>query len=112
MAAAGIKLLTLSVVASAALTQYRAVTAAGAVPAAGARCLGIADFNGAIGERVSVAAMGSVPAESGAAVVVGAPLELDASGRLITKTSGVTVAHALTASTGVGQVIEVMLIPN
>lgn len=112
MAAAGNKVLTLSVVATAALTQYRAVTAAGAIPAAGARCLGVSDFNGAIGERVSVGAMGIVPAETGAAVAVGAALELDASGRMVTKASGVTVAHALTASTGVGQVIEALLIPN
>lgn len=112
MAAAGIKLLTLSVVATATLTQFRAVTAAGALPAAGARALGIADFNGAIGERVSVGAMGTVPAETGAAVAAGAALEVDASGRLITKNTGVAVAHALGASAGAGQVIEVLLIPN
>jgi hypothetical protein len=112
MAAAGIKLLTLSVVATAALTQYRAVTAAGALPAAGARCLGVADFNGAIGDRVSVGAMGTVPVETGAVVAAGAALELDATGRFITKASGVTVAHALGASTGAGQVIEALLVPN
>lgn len=112
MAASAIKLLTLSVVATAALTQNRAVTAAGAVPAAAARCLGFADFSGAIGERVSIGALGTTVAEAGAAFAVGTALELDASGRVITKAAGVQVATAVTAAAGVGSQVEVLLIPN
>lgn len=112
MAAAATKILTLSVVATAALSANRAVTAAGAVPAAGTRCLGFTDFPAAINERVSVGAMGTVVAEAGAAFAVGAALELDASGRVITKASGVAVGHALAAATGAGQLIEILVIPN
>lgn len=112
MAASCIKILTLSVVATAALSQYRAVTAAGAVPAAGARCLGVTDFSAPVGERVSVGVLGTVIAEAGAAFAIGAALELDAQGRLITKNTGVTVAHALAAATAAGNLVEILLIPN
>lgn len=112
MAGSAIKLLTLSVVATAALTQNRAVTGLGAVPAAGARCLGFADFSGAIGERVSVGAAGTAVAESGAAFAADVALELDAQGRVIAKAAGVAVARALTASAGAGSQVEILLIPN
>jgi hypothetical protein len=112
MAAAALKLLTLSVVATAALTQNRAVTGAGAVPAAGARCLGFADVSAAIGDRISVGAMGTTIAEAGAAIAVDAALELDASGRVITRSTGVAVARALGAATAAGQMVEILLIPN
>lgn len=112
MAGSAIKLLTLSVVATAALTQFRAVNALGAVPAAGGRCIGFADFSGDIGERVSVGALGTTVAEAGAAFAAGAALELDASGRVITKAAGVTVGHALTAAAALGSQVEVLLIPN
>lgn len=112
MAIAANSLLVHSVVATAALTQFRAVTGLGAVPAAAARCLGVANTSAAIGERCPVTVEGTVAAESGAVVAVDAALELDASGRFITKSAGVAVGRALSASTGAGQQIEVLLIAN
>ncbi len=112
MAASAIKLLTLSVIATAALTQFRAVTAAGALPAAAGRCAGFADVSGAIGDRVPYGAVGTAIAEAGAALAVGAALELDAAGRVITRTTGTTVGQALQAATASGQAIEILLIPN
>ncbi|MFS2004615.1 capsid cement protein [Duganella sp. CT11-25] len=112
MAAVGIKILTLSVVATAALSANRAVTGTGAVPAAGARCLGVTDFAAAIGERVSVGVQGTMPGEAGAAFAADAALELDAVGRFITKASGVTVGRAITAAVGAGSLAEILLIPN
>lgn len=112
MAASAIKLLTLSVVATAALTQNRAVTGVGAVPAAAGRCAGFADFSGAIGERVSYGALGTAIAEAGAAFAADVALELDAQGRVVTKAAGVTVARAVTAAAGAGSLVEVLLIPN
>lgn len=112
MAAAATKLLTLSVVATAALAQNRAVTGLGAVPAAGARCMGFADFPAAIGERVSVGALGTTIAEAGAAFAADTALELDASGRVVTKAAGVTVARALVPAAAAGQMVEILLIPN
>lgn len=112
MAGAKITLLAHSLIATAALTQFRAVTGTGAIPAAGARILGVAATGGAIGERVPVDIQGTSIAESGAAVAVDAALEVDSSGRFITKASGVAVARALTAATGAGQQMEVLLIAN
>lgn len=112
MAQGSIPLMTLSVVATTALTQARAVTGLGALPAAAARCLGIARTSAAIGERVSVDVDGTAIAEAGAAVAIDAALELDASGRVVTKSAGVTVGRALAASTAAGQMIEILLIAN
>lgn len=112
MAGSAIKLLTLSVVATAALAANRAVTGLGAVPAAGARCAGFTDFPAAIGERVSYGALGTVVAEAGAAFAADVALELDASGRVIAKAAGVAVGRALTAAAGAGSQVEVLLIPN
>jgi len=105
-------LLTISVIATTALTQARAVTGVGALPAAAGRCLGVARTSGAIGDRVPVDVDGTSIAEAGAAIAVDAALELDATGRFITKASGVTVARALSAATAAGQMIEVLLIAN
>ncbi|MCX7219822.1 MAG: DUF2190 family protein [Burkholderiales bacterium] len=112
MALGATPLLTLSVIATTALTQARAVTGTGALPAAGARCLGIARTNGAIGERIPVDVDGTAVVEAGAAIAVDAALELDATGRVITKASGVTVGRALSAASAAGQMAEVLLIAN
>lgn len=112
MAAACYKVLTLSVVATAALTRYRAATGAGALPAAGGRVLGLADFDGAAGDRVSLGVLGTAIAEAGGAFAIDAALEVDAVGRLVAKNAGVTVARALAASSGAGAQVEVLLIPN
>jgi hypothetical protein len=105
-------LLTLSVVATAALTQARAVSGLGAVPAAAARCLGVARTSAAIGDRIPVDVDGTAVAEAGAAVAVDAALELDSVGRFVTKSAGVTVGRALSAAGAAGVMIEVLLIAN
>ena len=110
MAASSIKILTLSIRASAVLGRNRAVTAAGAVPAAGAACLGFTDVAAVIGERVSVAVMGTSIAEAGGAFAVGAALELDGSGRVVARSTGVIVAHALAAASAAGSMVEVLVI--
>lgn len=112
MAACAIKLLTLSAVATAPLAPARGVTAAGGIPAAGARCAGFTDFAAAVGERVSFGALGTVVAESGGAFAIDTALELDALGRVIAKNAGVAVARALGAAAAAGQMVEVLLIPN
>lgn len=112
MAASSVPLLSHPVVATAALTQFRAVSHAGAVPAAAARCLGFAKTGAAIGERVAADIVGTTVAEAGAAIALGAQLELDASGRVVTKSAGVVVASALSAAAAAGDKIEILLFPN
>lgn len=112
MAASSTNTEILTVVATAALTQFRAVTALGAVPAAAGNALGVAQQNAAIGEAAPVVVLGTAVAEAGAAVAAGALLETDASGRFITRTAGQIVARALTAAGAAGDQIEIFLIPN
>lgn len=112
MAAANISILTISVTALAAITLGRAVTPTGAVATAAGNAIGIANSDGAIGQRVPVTALGTALAEAGAAVAVGAALEVGALGRLVTRTAGIPVARALTSATALGDQIEVLLIPN
>lgn len=112
MAASSTNTLVLPVAATAALTQFRAVNIAGAVPAAAATCLGIAQQAAAIGEQCPVVTLGTAIAEAGAAIAAGAALELDASGRVITRSAGVTIGRALTAAGAAGDQVEVFLIPN
>lgn len=112
MAIGSVPLLTIPVKATALLTAGRAVTGLGAIPAAAARILGIARTNAAIGETISVDVDGTSPGEAGAAIAVDQALEVDASGRFIPKSSGVTVGRALSSATAAGQLIEVLLIAN
>jgi hypothetical protein len=112
MAASSTNTLVLPVVATAALTQFRAVNIAGAVPAAAATSLGPAMNGGAIGDAVPVVALGTAIAEAGAAVAAGALLETNASGQYITRSAGVTVGRAITAAAAAGDQFEIFLIPN
>lgn len=114
MAASKFSLLVSSVLAGAALSQYRAVTEAGAVPAAAARCFGFTETAAASGERVPVAVMGTTIAEAGAAIAANAAVELDASGRVVTRSAGVTVGRLMPGYTAgaAGDLVEIMLLPS
>lgn len=113
MAATERALLTIGVTAAVALTQFRAVTAAGAIPAAKARACGFTKTSGAVGERVPATAIGQAIATAGAAVAVGDKLEVvGAAGKVQPVTDGVGVAYALTAAAADGDLIEVIVIPN
>lgn len=112
MAASSTNTLVLSIVATAALTQFRAVTVAGAVPSAAANSLGVAQNTGAIGDAVPVVVLGTAIAEAGAAIAAGALLETDAAGRFITRSAGAIVGRAITAAGALGDQFEAFLIPN
>ena len=99
------------VVATAAITQSRGMTLAGAVPAAAGNG-GIAYTGGAIGDTVTVNVIGTAVAEAGAAFNAGTLLEFDSSARLVTRASGAPVARAITAAAAAGSMVEVLLIPN
>jgi hypothetical protein len=113
MAASAISNLTLGITAAAALAQYQAVTAAGAIATAAGNAVGFTQTTAASGDRVPVTAGGTAVAIAGAAVAVGAAVEVvGAVGKVVTKTSGITVARALTAAAADGDQIEVLIIPN
>lgn len=107
--------LTLTVVATGAMTAHRFVTAAGVQAGADANTLGVTRSDAVSGDRVAVDVLGTVILEAGAAFAAGATLKSDASGRGInwaTSGSGAKVAQALQAATAAGQFVEVLLIPN
>lgn len=114
MAAAAIDLLTLSVTATAALTIGRGVTPTGAVAAAAGNALGIACYSGVIGDRVSVRVHGTAICEAGAAIAANALLEYDASGRVVTRSVGVTIGRLAPGSvaSAAGDQVEAILFPN
>lgn len=100
---------TMSVLAAAAITARRFVTSGGAVPAAGVWCPGAAADNFDLGEQASVVTHGIFVVEAGAAVLVDAEVQTDASGRAITKAAGVTLGRALDAAGAAGELIRVKL---
>lgn len=112
MAASQTAIFVQTIIATAAITAGRGVTIAGAVPAAAATALGLAQTGGAIGEAIPVNVLGTAVGEAGAAIALGAALEFDATGRVITKAAGITIGRALTAAAAAGDQVEVLLIPS
>ena len=101
-------LLTVSVFAAAALTRFRFVSFGGALPAAGARVLGIANTDYDLGEQAGVNTHGELLVEAGAAIAAGVEVETDASGRAITKNTGIAFGVSRDAATAAGEVIRVL----
>ncbi len=99
MSQQGISILSLSVLASGAVTEYRAVGFDGAqATVSGQKVLGIAEQGATNGTYLRVCRNGTAVAEAGAAFVKGAALVTDAVGRLVTATA-LTVAAGATAVT-------------
>jgi hypothetical protein len=103
-------LFTHTVAATAAITADRFITHAGAVPAAGAVCLGVARTSAESGDVLSVDVIGTTMVTAGDTITVGAAVETDNAGRAIPLDSGVKLGRALTAG-ATGALVEVLLIP-
>lgn len=101
-------ILTASVLAAAALSRCRYVTNAGAVPAAGAKVLGVTNAAYDLGEQAGVGVLGILLVESGAAIAADADLQTDNLGRAITKDAGVYTGRAMDAAAGAGEFIRVV----
>jgi hypothetical protein len=101
-------LLITTVAAAAALSARRFVTTAGAVPAAAAKVLGVANAAYDIGEQAGVGVLGIFLVESGAAIAADANVETDNVGRAITLAAGVNSGRALDAAAGAGEFIRVL----
>ena len=101
-------LLAVTIAAAAALTRFRFVDFTGNVASAGERPLGVATTDFDTGEQASVATHGEILVEAGAAVAVGAEVESNASGRAVTKTTGVAFGVARDAAAAAGDIIRVL----
>ncbi len=112
MPSGNLAILTLTVAAAGAVAANRFVTAAGAYPSAAAKGLGATRSAAtAAGELLPVDVLGTTVVEAGGAFAKDAALELDATGRVVVRSSGVGVARALEASAGAGAFVEVLLTP-
>lgn len=112
MAASSTPIFVLSVTAGAAITAGRAVTAAGAVSTAAGNALGIAQTDAASGDLVPVNVIGTSVATAGAAIAAGAAVEVGTTGKVVTKSAGITIGRALTAASADGDQVEILLITN
>ncbi|GBL46229.1 phage-related putative exported protein [Sulfuriferula multivorans] len=113
MSAQAIALLTLPVTLTGTVAANTFVTPAGATAGADAATLGVARTAGVAADKVPVDAIGTAVVTAGAAFALGATLKSDAAGKAITwVTAGAKVAIALQAATAVGQLVEVLLLPN
>jgi type IV secretory pathway TrbF-like protein len=113
MAASSISILNLGIIASAALAQHQAVTAAGAIATAAGNAVGFTHTPAALGERVAVTAVGTAIAIAGGAIAIGAAVEVVGSvGKVATKTTGIAIGRALTAAAADGDQVEVLIIAN
>jgi hypothetical protein len=98
--------------AAANLSRGRFCTGTGAVPAAGALCLGVVHEAVAATEPVPVMTVGVALCETGNTITLTngqAKVEVDSSGRVVPFTTGQCVGLALDAATGTGQFVRVLL---
>ena len=112
MSVAGNSIFPWTLIASAAITAQRFVTALGAPATATSGAVGVARSAAAIGEPFPVDCLGAIPVEAGAAVAVGARIGADASGRAVTAAAGTWTA--LSAATAAGETILIaplMILP-
>lgn len=101
-------LLTTTILALVALSRFRFVSFLGGVPAAGVAVLGVATTGFDVGEQAGVNTHGEILVEAGAAITIGAEVESDATGRAVTKTTGVAFGRARDAAAAAGDIIRVL----
>lgn len=101
-------LMAVTVAAATALPRFRFVDFTGNVASAGKRALGVATTDFDTGEQAGVATHGEILVEAGAAITAGAEVESDASGRAVTKTTGVAFGVARDAAAAAGDIIRVL----
>lgn len=113
-ASGNISLLTLTVIAAAALAANRFVERDGTYPTAGGNALGVTRFDAVTGDPVAVDVHGTTIVECGAAVPVDSALMVDATGRVVPLTGSAkqAVGRALDAGAAAGSKIEILLIPS
>jgi hypothetical protein len=105
--------LSLTVIATAALQNNRAVSQAGAYPDSGGLAFGITRSDAAIGDPVTVDVQGTAVATAGAAFAKDVPLMAGEDGKLVDlEDGGTAVARSMEAATADGQLVEVLLVPS
>ena len=114
MSKANISLMTLTVVAAAALVANRFVLTAGTYPAAGGIALGVTRSDGGVGDLVPVDVLGTAVVVAGAAIAADVPVMVTAEGKVITH-DGDGDKHAVGRSLEAaadGALVEILLVPT
>lgn len=107
-----IPLLTLAVIAAAALATERMVGRDGNYATAAENTFGMTNTSGEIGDRVPVDVAGTTIATAGGAFDDGDYLQVGTDGKLVVQSTGIAVAQALQDAGADGDRVEVLLIPN
>lgn len=96
--------------AASAKSRFHFVGFDGGVPAAGAKSLGVENIDSAIGESRSIMVEGIAIVRAGAAVLVGAKVTGDATGRAVTATTEAVNGYALSAAAQADDLIRIKLV--
>lgn len=109
-----ISILTLSMIASGALTANRFVGTDNATAVAAGNTYGVTRTDGADGEIVPVDVLGTTLVEAGGVIAPGGAIEVGTGGKAVAKAAGVTVARLAPgqAAAADGKLVEVVLIQN
>lgn len=107
-------ILALTVMAIGVVAAHRFVGHDGNVAAAAGNALGVACSDAVANDAMPVDVIGTTVVEAGAAIAAGAAVQVDATGRAVTKTAGVTVARLAPgeSAAAAGEFVEVLLIAN
>lgn len=114
MSKANISLLTLTVIAAAALAANRFVKTAGIYPAAGGLALGVTRCDGVAGDPLPVDVLGTAVVQAGAAIALDVPVMVTAEGKVIPH-DGDGDKHAVGRSLEAvadGELVEILLVPT
>lgn len=101
-------ILTITRNATAAITKFLAVTAAGAIAASGADAVGFATHDAAIGEDFAVDVLGTTTAIAGATLSANARVQVGSDGKVVAHTTGVSMGVTLYGA-GSGQPVEILI---
>lgn len=109
-----ISILTLTVIAAAALAANRFVEQDGTYPTAGGSAFGVTRVDAVTGDPVPVDVLGTTIVECGAAVAKDVALMVDANGKVVPLAGSAkqAVARSMEAGAADGALIEVLLIPS
>ena len=113
MSKANISLLTLTVIAAAAVAANRFIKTGGTYPAAGGLALGVTRCDGSVGDLVPVDVLGTAVVVPGAAIAADVPVMVTADGKVIAHDGDGdkhAVGRTLEAVTD-GDVVEILLVP-
>ena len=101
-------ILITSIAALAALPRLRFVGLDGDVASAGAKALGVAEVDAALGEQTSVSTHGILLVTAGAAIAAKAEVEVGADGKAVTKAAGISNGYALDEALADGDTIRIV----